>query len=52
MHYHYRDPQIRSFIERAPVYMPALLVLFLLLLKPLDWTYRSIQSLRRREGPT
>ncbi len=48
MHYHYRDPQIRGLFERAPVYMPTLLVLFLLLLKPLDWTYRSIQWLRGR----
>ena len=48
MHYLYHDPQIRSLVERAPVYMPMLLVLFLLLLKPLDWTYRSIQWLRRR----
>ncbi len=48
MHYHYRDPQTHSFFERAPVYMPTLLVLFLLLLKPLDWMYRSIQWLRGR----
>jgi hypothetical protein len=49
MHYHYHDPQIRRFCDRAPVYMPILLVLFLLLIKPLDWAYRVIQWLRR--GP-
>lgn len=49
MHYQFRDPQARRFYERAPVYMPILLVLFLLMLKPIDWAYRAIRWLRR--GP-
>lgn len=48
MHYQFGDPQIRRFFERAPVYIPKLLVLFLLLLKPLDWVYRVIRWLRGR----
>jgi dimethylaniline monooxygenase (N-oxide forming) len=47
MHYLYRDSQIRRFFERSPVYMPKLLVLLLLLLKPFDWAYRSVRWLRR-----
>ena len=49
MHYQYSDPQARRFYERAPVYMPILLVLFLLMLKPIDWAYRALRWLRR--GP-
>lgn len=49
MHYHFQDPQVRCFYERAPVYMPILLILFLLMLKPIDWAYRAVRRLRR--GP-
>jgi dimethylaniline monooxygenase (N-oxide forming) len=46
-HYYYHDPRIRSFFERAPVYMPRLLILLLLLLKPIDWSFRAMHWLRR-----
>ena len=49
-HYYYHDPQIRSYFERAPVYMPRLLILLLLLLKPLDWAYRAMHGLRRSQA--
>lgn len=45
-HYLYRNEHIRRFFEQAPVYMPALLIVLLLLLKPVDWTYRFVQWLR------
>jgi dimethylaniline monooxygenase (N-oxide forming) len=48
MHYQYHDPQIRRFCERAPVYMPGLFILFLLLLKPLDGAYRAMRWLLRK----
>jgi hypothetical protein len=48
MHYLLHDPQIRKFCQRAPIYMPTLFVLLLLLLKPLDWVYRALAPLRRR----
>lgn len=51
MHYWHHDLQIRRFFERAPVYMPTLLILLLLLLKPLDWTYRILHRLRRTRVP-
>lgn len=44
-HYQYHDPQIRRFFAHAPVYMPMLLVCFLLLLKPFDWTFRALEWL-------
>jgi dimethylaniline monooxygenase (N-oxide forming) len=47
-HYYYHDPQTRRFFERAPVYMPRLLILLLLLLKPLDWAYRALHWLRQK----
>ena len=47
-HYLYHDQQIRRFFARAPVYMPTLLVVFLLLLKPFDWTFRAVWWLRHR----
>lgn len=50
MHYQLDDPQIRQFFERAPVYMPKLLVLLLLMLKPLDWVYRAVLWLRRKSA--
>jgi len=46
-HYLYRDPKIRRFFEPAPVYMPTLLILLLLLLKPVDWFYRLLRWLWR-----
>lgn len=52
-HYLYQDEPIRSFFKRAPVYMPPLLIVLLLMLKPLDWSYRVVQWLRwffPREG--
>jgi hypothetical protein len=47
MHYQYCNPKIRRFAELAPVYMPARLVGFLLLLKPLDWTFRSVNNIHK-----
>ena len=47
MHYQYHDPQIRRFCESAPIFMPSPLVLFLLLLKPLDVAYRAARWLSR-----
>jgi hypothetical protein len=46
MHYRLHDPRIRTFCERAPVYMPAVLVVLLLMLKPLDWAYRAVAWVR------
>lgn len=45
-HYLFHDSKIRHFFARAPVYMPVLLICFLLLLKPFDWIFRAIKWLR------
>lgn len=47
-HYLYHDDKIRRFFASAPIYMPTLLVMLLLLLKPVDWTFRAIRRLWRR----
>jgi hypothetical protein len=46
-HYLYHHPPIREFFERAPAYMPPVLILLLLLLKPVDWTYRAVKQFTR-----
>lgn len=48
MHYHRHDPKARSYAERAPVYVPTLLISLLLALKPIDWAYRVVEWLSRR----
>ncbi|MDZ4848650.1 MAG: hypothetical protein SGI77_05100 [Pirellulaceae bacterium] len=45
IHYFWHDPKARAAIERLPIYMPRLLIVLLLLLKPIDWTYRILRRL-------
>ena len=40
MHYWFQNAQIRRAFEAAPIYMPTILILLLLMLKPIDWVYR------------
>ncbi len=47
MHYAFRNPETRGFFEDAPIYMPTRLVLLLLMLKPIDATYRIVKALQR-----
>ena len=47
MHYQSHNRWVRQFFERSPVYMPGLLIFLLLLLKPVDWTFRSARWLWR-----
>lgn len=42
MHYFSADSRVRSYFENAPVYMPLSLILFILIMKPIDWSYRLI----------
>ncbi len=47
MHYAFRSPETRDFFEKAPIYMPARLILLLLMLKPMDAMYRIAKSIQR-----
>jgi len=49
-HYYYQDPPTHRFFGSAPVYMPTVFVLLLLLLKPLDWGFRIVRRLFRRQA--
>jgi hypothetical protein len=42
------DQKVRSFFSSAPIFIPTLLVVLLLCLKPLDWTFRLVRWLGRR----
>lgn len=42
-----QDDRTRRLFEGAPVYMPTVLIVFLLLLKPIDSLYRVIKRLRQ-----
>ncbi len=42
IHYKCQSPQAREECMSAPVYMPQVLILLLLALKPLDWAYRLV----------
>jgi len=46
IHYFFHDPRAKRSIERIPVYMPALLIALLLIMKPVDWLYRSTRWLK------
>lgn len=48
MHYQYHNSQVLHIVSRAPVYMPSLLIVLLLMLKPVDWTYRILLWLRHK----
>jgi hypothetical protein len=48
LHYYWRDPQCKAAVKGLPIYMPSLLILLLLLLKPIDWMLRGWWHLRRR----
>jgi dimethylaniline monooxygenase (N-oxide forming) len=55
LHYFWGDLQCRAAVKGLPIYMPSLLILLLLLLKPIDWTLRGWWYLRsglQREGKT
>ena len=43
MHYFGNDPRIQKVVEPAPIYMPVTLILFILMMKPVDWLYRMIR---------
>ena len=47
LHYVYSDAEARERYRSAPVYMPAILVLLLLILKPINLVYRVCRGLRR-----
>ncbi|MEW4563119.1 FAD/NAD(P)-binding protein [Bremerella sp. JC770] len=49
-HYYYQDPPTQRFFGSAPVYMPMVFVLLLLFLKPLDWGFRIVRRMFRREA--
>lgn len=53
-HYLYHDARIRRFFESAKIYMPTLLICFLLCLKPIDYVFRVIVWLfgKRWRRPT
>lgn len=42
MHYRWLVPPDDKHCAAAPIYMPTALVLLLLALKPVDWTYRAL----------
>lgn len=43
MHYFDNDAHARRHFRSAPIYMPAALILFILLMKPVDWSYRFLR---------
>ena len=45
MHYFLGDATQRSASGKAKVYMPPLLIALLVMLKPLDWTYKLVKAL-------
>ena len=47
LHYVYRDAEARERYQSAPIYMPAVLVLLLFMLKPHNLVYRVFRGLRR-----
>jgi hypothetical protein len=47
LHYVYRDAEARERCQSAPIYMPTILVLLLLMLKPLNLVYRVCRGLHR-----
>lgn len=49
-HYYYQDEPTHRFFGSAPVYMPSVFVLILLMLKPLDWGFRLVRRLFRRQA--
>lgn len=42
------DPEIRRFFATAPIFMPPVLIMLLMMLKPFDWAYRLLAWLRTR----
>ncbi|QDV25645.1 NAD(P)/FAD-dependent oxidoreductase [Aureliella helgolandensis] len=55
MHYYCDAPTVRQRVISEKIYMPAILILLLLLLKPIDAAYRCLRFMRaggkRQEGP-
>ncbi|WP_165698914.1 NAD(P)/FAD-dependent oxidoreductase [Bremerella volcania] len=49
-HYYFQDQPTHRFFGSAPVYMPSVFVLLLLLLKPLDWGFRIVRRVFRRQA--
>lgn len=49
-HYYYQDQPTHRFFGGAPVYMPSVFVLLLLMLKPLDWGFRIVRRMFRRQA--
>lgn len=49
-HYYYQDEPTHRFFGDAPVYMPSVFVLLLLMLKPLDWGFRLVRRLFGRQA--
>lgn len=49
-HYYYQDQPTHRFFGNAPVYMPWVFVVLLLMLKPLDWGFRIVRRLFRRQA--
>lgn len=47
MHYWCQDEGVRSKYEASPIYMPTVLIVLLLGLKPLDWSYRALLRVSR-----
>ena len=48
LQYFWRDSQCKAAVKGLPIYMPSLLILLLLLLKPIDWMLRGWWHLFRR----
>ncbi len=49
-HYYYQDEPTHRFFGSAPVYMPKVFVVLLLMLKPLDWGFRLVRKCFRRQA--
>ncbi len=50
MHYFWRERATKSFVVKERRYMPWLLVLLILLVKPFDWIFKFCNSLKKTSG--
>jgi hypothetical protein len=50
LQYFWNNPRCRDAVRGLPIYMPSLLIVLLLLLKPIDWTLRGWWCLRSTLG--
>lgn len=48
MHYYLSDRSMRKSLAHTKVYMPAVLIAFLVMLKPVDWAYKVFKQVVRR----